>query len=61
MLLPCSRSAQAKLLVISLIHITPSANGSYFYACCASAVEKKARAFAPLYRQLAERHGCFFF
>ena len=61
MLLPNSLSAQAKLLVVSPIHITPSANGSYFYDCCASAAEKKTRALAPLYRQLAERHRCFFF
>ncbi len=61
MLLPGSLSAQAKLLVVSPIHITPTADGSYFYACCASAAEKKTRALASLYRQIAERHGCFFF
>ena len=60
MLLPNSLSAQAKLLVVSPIHITPSANGSYFYDCCTFAAEKKTRALAPLYRQLAERHRCFF-
>ena len=60
-LLHGSLSAQAKVLLVSPIHLTPTADGSYFYDCCASAAEKKTRALAPLYRQISERHGCFFF